>query len=995
MQRLVWTEQQVKGPAKNPTVQKPFAAMGYYRDEATLAFPTPASDAVTMTDQLAGISCQGLDADALRAVVDGEWGTRCAVPVDKKVNLATVDFEFKTPFAARDCFLFFGPGPFPSEVDVLVSDDGRTFRSVGKRSKIHSPAVAHTLFNVELDGSPGRFIRLQMKGAGRDLVLNEVRFSSGYRLPAWDQDALHILSPSKPYANPAEVPDVPAGAAIDPKSIVDLTGKLDANGVLDWTVPAGDWTIMRFGHTTTTMENRPGGADTRGLETDKFSKEATAFHFQNMLGVVAERAGELTGKTLGFTHVDSWEVGTQNWSKDFAAEFETSHSYSPRSWLPAMTGRVVGSPAASERFLWDVRRTVADLLADNYFGALRTLCHEKGMKLTLQADGPPGDDPIHFARRADATVANAWPDEKLLSRNFQRAKWNSSAAHLEGMKVTTSEALTSPPESARWTDHPFLLKPFSDQEFSAGVNHQTLHVYIHQPFTNVAPGLTLNHWGIHFNRNLTWWKQSRPWLEYLRRAQFLLQQGRFAADVICFQGDGEWGVPNLQKLRSAGYDYDLCDAETILKGMSVDESGDVVLPSGMRYRLLALKKQDRMRPELLRKIHQLVKAGATLMGARPEYSPSLENYPACDAEVRRLADELWGPIDGKTMMENRVGKGRVLADQPIEVALQKTGIKPDFLWKSDSGKPPVNWSHRTVDGTEVYFVANPTPDEVSGRATFRVSGRQPELWHPETGKRSLMTGAIQTDGTTAISLTLNPVESVFVVFPQKPTTADVSGFKFRVSDSSDLPGPWQVAFQPGRGAPAAVELPELIDWSKHPDDGVKFFSGTATYRTEFEWKPEPSEARQTALGSPKGESSSQTGNRKPEICLDLGQVREIAEVRLNGKSLGILWKPPFRVEITDAVKAGKNRLEIEVTNLWPNRMIGDERMFPPDAKFDQRPGYAGGGLAEWPEWLLKNQPRPTGRITFSTWKHWTAKDELLPSGLIGPVRLQQAEGTKQ
>jgi hypothetical protein len=553
---------------------------------------------------------------------------------------------------------------------------------------------------------------------------------------------------------------------------------------------------------------------------------------------------------------------------------------------------------------------------------------------------------------------------KYDAKSFLWAKGHSSAGHLYGRKVISSESLTARPEDDRYNTHPFLYKPCNDLDFAGGVNHQALHVFIHEPQRDkVVPGMTLNQWGCHIEPSNTWWEQAKPWLQYLQRAQFVLQQGDFAADVLYFQGDDIANNPlDVKWLKSRGYDYDLCNPEVILKSLAVNERGEIVSSTGLRYKLLALQDRVWMRPEVLGKIRQLVNDGATVLGSRPAFSPSLNNYPACDAEVVRLASDLWK--DGSSSVS--FGKGRMLTDIPVDAALRQMSIAPDFQWKKTAGPENIGWIHRRLDGMEVYFVANHELEPASGTARFRVSGRQPERWNPETGKRSLISDSAQSDGTTEIPFELNPAESVFVVFPEKPTTAATSDFKFQVSDSSDLPGPWQVAFQPGRGAPAAIELPELIDWTKHPDGGVKYFSGTATYLQEFSLPA-------SVVGHP--------------IFLDLGTVREMAEVRLNGKDLGVLWKPPFRVEITDAVKAGKNTLEIKVTNLWPNRMIGDERMYPPDAKFMTKAGYAGGGIEDWPEWLIKGLPRPTGRITFSTWKHWTAKDELLPSGLIGPVRL--------
>jgi hypothetical protein len=962
MQCLVWTETRAAGEGPfQGKLPRPHATRNYYRDEAVVAFPTPAAELRRMRDVQFRLASPG--GGELAAAADGDWGTTALVKAEKPGKEPALDFVFEEPFTARSLTLI-APGSVVKSMELQSSSDGKAWTTVAKGEVNHAPGGMPAFADLTFPSVTARQFRLKMKAGGQARIY-DVELSGGARVADWTPKACHILD-YRPQIQRTKLPEPEEPeACIQPGSILDLTSKMKPDGSLDWNVPAGDWTILRFGMTTTGMENRPSGPGGRGLETDKFSKAATKTHFDNMLGKIADRAGALTGPTLMGTHVDSWEVGTQNWSPAFAQEFEARRGYSPRTLLPAMTGRIIGEPVYTERFLWDIRRTVADLLAENYFGALRDECNRRGMKLSVQAMRPPIDY-LQCAGYADIPIANVQLGRKYDAKSFLGAKGHSSAGHLYGRKVISSESLTARPEDDRYNTHPFIYKPYNDLDFTGGVNHQALHVFVHEPQRDkVVPGMTLNQWGCHLEPSNTWWEQAKPWLQYLQRAQFVLQQGDFAADVLYFQGDDIVNNPlDVKWLKSRGYDYDLCNPEVILNSLSVNERGEIVSSTGLRYKLLALLDRAWMRPEVLAKIRQLVNDGATVLGTRPSFSPSLNSYPACDAEVNRLASDLWK--EGASSVS--LGKGRMLTGIQVDAALRQMNVAPDFQWKKSAGPENIGWIHRRIDGMEVFFVANHELVAASGTATFRVSGRKPELWHPETGRRSLISDSKQSDDVTEIPLDLNPAESVFVVFPEKPTTgsAKISNLKFEISNP--LPGPWHVSFQPNRGAPDTIDLANLADLTGHPDDGVKFFSGTAAYSTQFE-----------------------ISNLKSQMHLDLGQVHEIAEVRLNGKDLGILWKPPFRVEITDAVKAGKNTLEIKVTNLWPNRMIGDERMYPPDAKFMTKAGYAGGGLAEWPEWLLNNQPRPIGRIAFSTWKHWDAKDELLPSGLIGPVRFVTAE----
>jgi hypothetical protein len=516
--------------------------------------------------------------------------------------------------------------------------------------------------------------------------------------------------------------------------------------------------------------------------------------------------------------------------------------------------------------------------------------------------------------------------------------------------------------------------------------------------------MTMGQWGTHFGRTTTWWEQSPAWMNYIARSQFLLQQGRFVADVLFFAGETSSVWPPLDEdLRAAGYDFDWCGTD--LMGQLRVENGAVVLPSGMRYRVLALKDDRRMTPALAAQVRELVRAGATVIASRPEGSPSLANFPQCDAAVQAIAAEVWGAEGGPKSGERAFGKGRIIWERSPLAVLQAMSVAPDFQPKDSSAK--LLYIHRQAGDSDIYFVSHQGDEAKMFDCFFRVTGRQPELWNPVTGEIQ-PAGLWQAEKQgTHVTLPLGPKGSLFVVFrkpasnaptftavrnetasdlswlPEVSATAtgarllawDNGRYTLKTSAGGDksvtvdslpqpitLDQPWTVDFTPGWGAPERIELPQLLDWTKHSDAGVRYYSGTATYRTVLKL---PAEYRA----------------KSDRIELDLGQVNVLAEVIVNGKNLGVIWCHPFRVDITSAAKAGDNTLEIRVTNLWPNRMIGDEE-YPADVE------WAGKVLKDWPDWVKHGTARPsTNRLTFATWKHWNKGDALLPSGLLGPVRL--------
>jgi hypothetical protein len=852
-----------------------------------------------------------------------------------------------------------------------------------------------------------------------------------------DEKALYVRAPysSQPgvrpfLPSPAEYPGLPAGAAIDPSRIVDLTDKLTADGRLAWDVPPGRWTILRFGRTTTGANTRPAPVPGLGLECDKLDAAAFDAHYDAFVGALLREIGpRRTDGQAGWTtlHIDSWEMGAQNWTGAFREEFRKRRGYDLLPFLPTVTGRPVKDMETSERFLWDLRQTANELVLENHALRLKELGRRDGFRLSIEPyDMTPCAD-MTLGSAADVPMGEFWLSGFNTAHSVVEA---AGIAHTNGRAVVAAESFTSDDREA-WRAHPASMKALGDWAFSAGVNRIAFHRSQHQAALRVRPGMTMGPYGVHWERTQTWWDLVPAYHAYLSRCQFMLRQGLPVADVCFLVAEGAPHAfrPPASALRGdppgpAGPAFDGCPPETLLASASVKD-GRIVFPDGMSYRVLVLPERETMTPALLKKIRDLVASGATVVGPRPRKSPSLAGYPACDAEVERLANEMWGDCDGVKVTEHAFGLGRVVwvrageqsgsagsdassqagtptavptetpnsgratwnvgappLDEPgqygdfavVTRELDKMSVLPDF-----SSDDPLRWIHRRDGATEIYFVANPEPLAVETTLVFRVSGLRPELWDPLEGTSRSLTRYTVSEGRTSIRLRFEPHQSFFIVFRDAASPASSAGpapaSETNVpipTEITSLEGPWKVAFDPKWGGPEKITFEALDDWSRRPEPSIRYYSGTATYAKSFDLP------RAVADAAKRG-----------RVWLDLGTVKNIAGVRLNGRDLGVVWCDPWRVEITEAVKPAGNRLEIRVANLWPNRLIGDEQE-PPDAEYAR-----GGNLSRWPEWLLKGEPRPSaGRLSFSTWKHYGKDSPLLPSGLLGPVRLLAAESRR-
>jgi len=742
---------------------------------------------------------------------------------------------------------------------------------------------------------------------------------------------------------------------IDPKNIIELTAKLGANGHFEWDVPAGNWVILRTGYTLTgaawsKWKAYPEG-DTfkggEGYEIDYLSVAALDDYFDH-LGKTVIAEAKKAGGHIDYLWSDSWECGKLTWTQDFANQFKRFRGYDLKAYMPVLAGYTVVNTDVSARFREDFDRTIQDCIAENYYGHFEELCHKNGMKVGNEAGGPndiPPQDVLKNFGHCDILAGEFWVNGNCNApggynknrRERLNLKQTATAAHMYGKRQAEAEAFTEQEkDGTHWSLGPYDLKPYANDAFCEGINRFMLHAATCQPPSDGKPGYEYCA-GQHFTPNITWWEQSPAFFSYLSRCQYMLQQGNFVGDVCFYLGERppllappKYDIPTL----GPGYDCDYSNPEVLLTRMSV-KNGRIVLPDGMSYKLLVLQNCVSPVPEItkavgdyqglsvssvpstamslpvIKKLKELIMMGATVVGAPPDMSAELKNYPECDAEVKKIAAEIWGDLDGKTRTERRLGKGRIIWGKTPKEILLADGVVPDFSFTGQTENPDqFDYIHRKSGETEIYFVINRTNQRQTRDFTFRVAGKQPEIWDAVTGKSVMATSFGQANGSTTLSLELDAFSSYFVVF-RKPIAMEAKGQAERnfpkLAAFEKLEGPWNTAFDPQWGGPAKAQFPELISWTKRPEDGIKYYSGTATYTKTFDL----SKGANGKIHKPK------------RLFLDLGDVKDVAEVRLNGKKLGVLWCAPWRVEITGAVKPTGNILQVDVVNLWANRVVHD------------------------------------------------------------------------
>lgn len=873
-------EIRVRGPQKFEG--KLPAPEGPFQDVAVLAFPAPQGEGVLMPE--------------------------------RRRTSRKVEFRSGEPFTARSITVV-PEKEVRVEAELLASDDGREYKSVKTFTvdrhnlRVNVGPVPLAPITVAFPAVTARYFRLVFSGPCK---VGDVHLSPAARVESYPEKALlkmfqDPLPPFDFYSWPPQAePETPA-LVVAPDAVLNLSAMLDADGTLRWEVPEGEWVIQRAVMMPTGTKNSPSPEEATGLEVDKMNRVPLKAHFDAYIGDLLSRLTPEERKAFKHVVADSYEMGPQNWTDGFAERFQERYGYDPLPWLPAMSGRVVGSANRTDRFLWDIRRLVADQVSSEYVGGLRDLCNAQGLKMWLENYGHwgyPGEF-LQYGGECDEISGEFWVNGSLGSVELRAA---ASAAHIYGKPVVWAEAFTG---GIPFENTPRDLKARGDWAFCEGINQFVLHLVIHQPWEDKRPGVNAG-FGTEFNRHNTWYDHAGPWVEYLRRCTVMLQRGLSVCDVAYFITED---APKMTGMCSpelpAGYDFDYINADVIEQNLEVRD-GCFVLPDGVSYRMLVLVPSRTMRPELLKKIKQLVEAGGAVFGYAPEQSPSMENYPACDDEVKRLAGELWQD-------------GGVMTGDSLDDAFEKVGLVPDVECPAD-----ILWKHRRDGDTEIYFLTNQKDAARNETITFRVDGKAPELWWPETGRvESEPSFTATADGRVSMPVDFDVHTSVFVVFREEATVKERKAPEVAPVVYAQLDGPWSVAFPFGE-----QPFEKLVCWTKHEKDSIKYFSGEAVYKTTF-----------TVSGDHQG------------LVLDLGEVNDIGVVRVNGQEIGTLWMRPYKMDISTAVKSGENTLEITVVNPWKNRLVGDA------------------------------QPEAKNVSTFTSKRVIGANAPLKPAGLLGPVRL--------
>ncbi|MGP7795565.1 glycosyl hydrolase [Sphingomonas sp. CLY1604] len=979
MKKFVWSETRIVGGhragklAPLPDNSGPFQAMAKHdftgkpqtggpvlsRDVAVLAFRTPEGD-VPLGSLAPTISTNAPATDtAMLADGDTEHGVTLPSPTPGAPTWVRYDFAVPTTIRA---LTYVGPvgGRFAEgpQGRIEASDDGTTWRSIRTLvGQAHNPAPQRTF---AFPSTTARHFRVlfDRPEASRNpwpqapgITLSELALVPGARVDMFeDRAGFGVLAD----ADAVRTPDVAASAAIRSEDILDLSDRLRPDGTLDWTAPTGTWTVLRAGWSLTGEVNHPATPEGTGLEVDKLNAAHVRAHLDAYMAPVIETLGPLVGdRGLRYLLTDSWEAGQENWTEPMPAEFMRRRGYALTRLLPVLAGHVVDSAERSDAFLWDFRRTLADLVAENHYGTITRFAKEHRLGYYGEATGaawPTVADGMLAKSLTDIPMGEFWAMpfggqpaafQGVASDEFPADIIETrSTAHVYGKPLVAAEALTS--SLPQWTSTPWSLKWVVDKYMAMGVNRLVLHTSPHQPDDTHKPGLTLGPFGQVFTRHETWGEMAKPWIDYLSRSSYMLQQGTPSADVLYFYGEGApSGVPYRGAggaLDLPGHGFDYVNADALLRLATVDR-GRIAFPGGASYRLLVLPEAlDRMTLPMITRLRNLVAEGAVLVGPKPTGSPSLGSS---DDAVRTIADDLWGQTDGDSLTVNSYGKGRVYWRRDVPAVLAAERIARDFDYAPDDPAMILRFAHRHLGDGDLYFVTNQSDKAATVPTWFRATGHAPELWHAETGRSERVTYAVDGD-RTRIPLTLGAYEAVFVLFRGPGSAKGLTIAPPRIRTVGTLATGWSVQFP--TGAPTATNVGS---WTASADPEIRYFSGVATYRQTL-----------TAPGGwfTKGE----------RLYLDLGRVGDVAEVRINGVPAGTAWAPPYRLDVTDQLRRGRNEVEIKVANTWQNRFVGD--LQPGATQHAWTNAASGGGFA-----LLGNG--------------LSASTPLTPSGLLDPVRI--------
>lgn len=937
----------------------------YYRDSVVVAYRLPPND-LSIASLHPTMSSSGGHPD-YAMLTDGNLVNSTSIPIPAPGKASWIQYAFPHPVTIRSITLV---AQAPNRIaamlygiaapikTLLASNDRTNWRTVANldtgsspETTVSFPAVTAQYFRVAFrrgippkppawaKGLNPKSFGMRFGAAPTSYNIAELELHSGARVNHFEEKAAFVPTIDL-YRFPT--PHYGPNSVVKISDVINLTAKMQPDGSLDWTPPPGRWAILRFGYSLLGITNHPAPAAATGLEVDKLNGNDVRLYMETYLDKFKNTVGAANMGRRGITSVtnDSWEAGSQNWTGDMIQQFRNLRGYNPIPWMPVLAGVVVGSSAQSDRFLWDFRDTIGDLIATQHYGVIQQVLDQWHLHHYCESDESGRAfvaDGMRVKQDCQVPMAAMWtqtPTTNNIQYDYNADdRESASVAHIYGQNLAAAESMTA--AAAPWGWSPATLKPTADQEFLNGINRFYIHESAEQPLIHKKPGLTLGPFGQWFNRNETWAKEAGPWITYLGRNSYMLQQGRFAADIIYYYGQ-DTNLTALYQSRSPnlpnGYDFDYTNADTLIHALGVNSQGEITTPGKVTYRILGLNQNSRhMSLPVLQAIHKLVMEGATVAGPKPTSDPSLADN---QAQFHSLADQLFG--DGYGL--HHIGKGAVYAGQSVAEALAQMHVAPDFSYVATLPGANLQFIHRKLPNGDIYFVDNRGNHAATAEASFRVTGLVPRLWHSDTGIIAPVSYSI-ADGRTTIPLHLGPWGSVFVVFRGAATRNSWLAPQKLTTRLAAIHGPWKVTFPPNWGAPPSITLNKLASWSDNSNSGVKYFSGTGTYTKSIH-------------------APAAWFTHGAHIYINLGKVKNLAAVAVNGKPLGIVWHAPYRVNATSALHPGTNILTVKVTNAWVNRLIGDQ------------------------------QPNTVKKYTFTDYHPYTANSPLLPSGLLGPVTIE-------
>jgi hypothetical protein len=962
MKKIVWSEIVVQGgmyissilpqpPSTTGPFQNVSMHVGYgvtepivpttefYQDIAVIAYRIPQYDqSVSRLNPKITSSAGNFTFSQL---TDGDLATTNLLPLDSKTGYAWIQYEFEQTQTIKAVSVVgggnlrgFGVPEISEERAIEVSNDGINFQRIA-----YIPLSTVIQQTVSIKPTMGKYFRIVFKNPGlprkyEEAPTNPILGTNVAEIVLHTSGRVNHFEEKAGFGAGVDVSKFPTPETSDAvleSDVLVITDKVNSNGFLNWTAPEGDWKVLRMGFSLTGKLNHPASPEATGLEVDKLDPMAVKDYFENYLDQYKSATGGLMGeKGLQYVITDSYESGQENWTLKMAEEFQKRRGYNLLKWMPVLTGTIIKNAEASEQFLWDFRKTISELIVENHYDLLTDILAKRKMKRYTESHENGRVyivDGMEVKKKAAIPMSAMWTSGGSTNIMAEAdVRESASVAHIYGQNIVAAESFTSVGFNGNaWGYSPEKLKSTADLEMANGLNRFVIHTSVHQPVDDKIPGLSLGIFGQWFNRHETWASQAGVWVDYLARSSYLLQQGKFVADIAYYYGEdnnitflfGE-KLPEIPK----GYNYDFINADALINVLQV-KNGQLVTPSGMIYRMLVLDENSRrMTLKVVRKLRDLVQNGAVIVGPKPTNTPSLMDDKD---EFNRIVDELWG-INSK-----------IYSKESVKEVLQKLGISNDFEYTSIQDNTDVRFVHRSIDDGEIYWINNRQKKELTIEGRFRVSGKEPEIWHPEDGSTEKVSYLIQ-DGMTFVPLQLQSEEAVFIIFRKNTNKSKKVIISKTVKKSHIIGGNWLVSFKEAQPHSIGFNTTfrELVSFHKNTDKRIKYFSGTAVYRNSFKMNQLDANA---------------------DYQIDLEDVENIAEVIINEKNIGTVWKAPFRLSLQHALRIGKNTIQINVTNLWVNRLIGDM------------------------------QPDETTKNTYISYPFYKADMSLVPSGLIGSVRI--------